>query len=78
MDRVVTDKNLSSSLRTTLAVGGALALVAGAVLHRHRDTLSSLLVENISVEEFNQNTDWQKLTIPAQVCRSFIFVIYID
>jgi hypothetical protein len=73
MDRVVTDNNLSSSLQTTLAVGGALALVAGAVLHRHRDTLSSFLVENISGEEFNQNTDWQRLTIPAQVCSLFIF-----
>ncbi|CAF1223687.1 unnamed protein product [Rotaria sordida] len=66
MDRMMSENNLSSSLQTTLAVGGALALVAGAVIHRHKDKLSSFLVENLVNEEMNQNIDWQQLTIPAQ------------
>jgi hypothetical protein len=70
MDRVVSENHLSSSLQTTLAVGGALALVAGAVIHRNKDKLSSLLVENIAGEEMDQNIDWEKLTISAQVCIS--------
>jgi len=67
MDRLVTENNLSSSLQTTLAVGGALALVAGAVIHRHKDKLSSFLEENLVDEQMSRNIDWQKLTIPAQV-----------
>ncbi|CAF4055575.1 unnamed protein product, partial [Rotaria magnacalcarata] len=66
MDRLVSDENLSSSMQTTLAVGGALALVAAAVIHRHKDKLSSLLVEDFATEEMNQDTDWQRLTISAQ------------
>lgn len=66
MENLVAENNLSSSLQTTLAVGGALALVAGAVLHRHKDKLSSLLVENLANDGVNQNVDWQKLTISAQ------------
>lgn len=67
MDRLGSENNLSSSLQTTLAVGGALALVAGAVIHRHKDKLSSFLEENLVDEEISQDIDWQKLTIPAQV-----------
>lgn len=67
MDRMVTETHLSSSLQTTLAVGGAVALVAGAVLHRHKDKLSSFLSENLASESMNQGVDWKKLTIPAQV-----------
>ena len=67
MDRLVSENNLSSSFQTTLAVGGALALVAGAVIHRHKDKLSSFLEENLVDEEMNRGIDWQKLTIPAQV-----------
>jgi hypothetical protein len=66
---MVSENHLSSSLQTTLAVGGALALVAGAVIHRHKDKLSSFLVENLTNEEINQDVDWQKLTIPAQVSK---------
>jgi hypothetical protein len=69
MDRMVSENHLSSSLQTTLAVGGALALVAGAVIHRHKDKLSSFLVENLTTEEINQDVDWQKLTISAQVSK---------
>lgn len=67
MDRLGSENNLSSSLQTTLAVGGALALVAGAVIHRHKDKLTSLLEENLIDEQIHRNIDWQKLTIPAQV-----------
>jgi len=74
MDRIISDNHLSSSLPTTLAVGGALALVAGAVIHHNKDRLSSLLAENIAIEEMNQNTDWEKLTIPAQVCIFYLFL----
>ncbi|CAF1306105.1 unnamed protein product [Adineta steineri] len=66
MDRMVSDNSLSSSLQTTLAVGGALALVAGAVIHRHKDKLSSFIVEDLTSEEIYQDVDWQKLTISAQ------------
>ncbi|CAF0885929.1 unnamed protein product [Rotaria sp. Silwood1] len=66
MDRMISENNLSSSLQTTIAVGGALALVAGAVIHRHKDKLSSFLVENLVNEEMNENIDWQQLTISAQ------------
>jgi hypothetical protein len=69
MDRLVSENNLSSSFQTTLAVGGALALVAGAVIHRHKDKLSSFLEENLVDEQMNRDIDWQKLTIPAQVRR---------
>lgn len=62
-----TDNNLSPSLQTTLAVGGALALVAGALIHHNRDKISSLLAENIAGEELNVGTDWNKLTISAKV-----------
>lgn len=64
---MVSDTNLSSSLQTTLAVGGALALVAGAVLHRHKDKLSSFLAENLVSDDMSRDIDWQKMTIPAQV-----------
>ena len=67
MDRMVSENNLSSSLQTTLAVGGAVALVAGAVIHRHKDKLSSFLEENIVDKEMDPDIDWQKLTISAQV-----------
>ena len=70
MDRLVPENNLSSSLQTTLAVGGALALVAGAVIHRNKDKLSSFLEENLVDQESNTGIDWQKLTIPAQVSPS--------
>ncbi|CAF4439321.1 unnamed protein product, partial [Rotaria sp. Silwood2] len=63
---MISENHLSSSLQTTLAVGGALALVAGAVIHRHKDKLSSFLVENLVNEEMNQDIDWQQLSIPAQ------------
>ncbi|CAF1311843.1 unnamed protein product [Adineta steineri] len=63
---MVSDNSLSSSLQTTLAVGGALALVAGAVIHRHKDKLSSFIVEDLTSEEIYQDVDWQKLTISAQ------------
>ncbi|CAF1204257.1 unnamed protein product [Adineta ricciae] len=66
MDQFGTDNNPSPSLQTTLAVGGALALVAGALIHHNRDKISSLLVENIAGEELNVGTDWNKLTIPAK------------
>jgi hypothetical protein len=75
MERIVSENHLSSSLQTTLAVGGAFALVAGAVIHHNKDRLTSLLIENIASEEMNQNTDWQKLTIPAQVCILLILII---
>jgi hypothetical protein len=75
MERIVSENHLSSSLQTTLAVGGALVLVAGAVIHHNKDRLTSLLIENIASEEMNQNTDWQKLTIPAQVCILLILII---
>lgn len=71
MDPIVSEKNLSSSLQTTLAVGGAVALVAGAVIHRHKDKLSSFLVENLVNDEMNQEFDWQTLTIPAQVSKIY-------
>jgi len=74
MDRMVSENHLSSSLQTTLAVGGALALVAGAVIHRHKDKLSSFLVENLTTEEINQDVDWQKLTISAQVSKNKRFL----
>ena len=67
MDRILSENNLSSSFQTTLAVGGALALVAGAVIHRHKDKLPSLFKENLTDDNMNQNIDWQKLTISAQV-----------
>jgi len=63
---MIAENNLSSSLQTTLAVGGAVALVAGAVIHRHKDKLSSLLEENLTSEEMNQTIDWQKLSVSAQ------------
>ncbi|CAF4515790.1 unnamed protein product [Rotaria socialis] len=66
MDPIVSDKNLSSSFQTTLAVGGAVALIAGAVIHRHKDKLSSFLAENLVNDEMNLDIDWQKLSIPAQ------------
>ncbi|CAF1508780.1 unnamed protein product [Adineta ricciae] len=66
MDQFGTDNNLSPSLQTTLAVGGALALVAGALIHHNRDKISSLLVENIAGEELNVDTDWNRLTMPAK------------
>jgi len=75
MERMVSENNLSSSLQTTLAVGGAVALIAAAVIHHNKDRLSSLFIENIASEEMNQNTDWQKLTISAQVCILLIFII---
>ncbi len=78
MDKMISDNHISPSLQTTLAVGGALALVAGAVIHLNKDKLSSILVENIAGEEMNQNIDWQKLTIPAQVFISFIFEIILN
>lgn len=72
MEKLVTDSNLSSSLQTTtttttLAIGSAVVLVAGVVIHQNIDRISSLFVENISSEEMRRNTDWQKLSIPAQV-----------
>lgn len=68
MDKMVTDSNLSSSLQTTtVAVGAALVLVAGVALHQNKDRISSLFIENISSEEMRRNTDWEKLSIPAQV-----------
>lgn len=67
MDKILSENHLSSSLQTTIAVGGALALVAGAVIHRHKDKLSSFIVENLVDEDMNRNVDWQKLTISAQV-----------
>ena len=68
MEKMVSESNLSSSLQTTtLAVGGALVLVAGVILHQNKDRISSLFVENLSGDEMNRNTDWQKLSIPAQV-----------
>ncbi|CAF0972895.1 unnamed protein product [Rotaria sordida] len=66
MNTMVSDDNLSSSLQTTLAVGGALALVTAAVIHRHKDRLSSFLVKDFATDEMNQDTDWQRLTISAQ------------
>jgi hypothetical protein len=69
MDPIVSDTTLSSSLQTTLAVGGAVALVAGAVIHRHKDKLSSLLVENLADEQTKPHVDWQRQTISAQVRR---------
>ena len=69
MDRIISENNLSSSFQTTLAVGGALALVAGAVIHRHKDKLSSFLEENLVNEPMNNQIDWQKMSIPAQVSK---------
>ena len=69
MDRVTSDNDLASSLPTTLAVGGALVLVAGAVIHRHKDMLSSYLAENLIPEAAEQRNDWQRMTISAQVCQ---------
>jgi hypothetical protein len=70
MNRMVPENNLSPSFQTTLAVGGAVALIAGAVIHRHKDILSSFLVENLVSEEMQQGTDWQNMTIPAQVSKN--------
>ena len=67
MDSLVPENNLSSSLQTTIAVGGALALVAGAVIHRNKGKLTSLLEENLVDQESNTGIDWQNLTIRAQV-----------
>ena len=67
MNRVTSDNDLATSLPTTLAVGGALVLVAGAVLHRHKDVLSSYLAENLIPEAAEQRTDWERTTISAQV-----------
>lgn len=67
MDRIISENSLSSSLQTTLAVGGALALVAGAVIHRNKDKLSSFLEENLVNERMTNQIDWQNLSIPAQV-----------
>jgi len=66
MDRIVSENNLSSSFQTTLAVGGALALVAGAVIHRNKGKISSLLEEDLVNTPINQNIDWGNLTIPAK------------
>ncbi|UJR15018.1 hypothetical protein I4U23_001995 [Adineta vaga] len=63
---MLTENNLSSSLQTTLAVGGAVALVAGAVIHRHKDKLSSFLVENLTNEEMHQQINWQEMSISAK------------
>ena len=68
---MATDSNISPSIQTTLAVGGALALVAGVIIHQNKDRLSSLLVEDFSSEEMHRNIDWQRLSIPAQVTRCF-------
>lgn len=65
---MATDSNLSP---TTLVVGSTLVLVAGVIIHQNKDRLSSLLVEDFSSEEMRRNTDWQKLSIPAQVTRCF-------
>lgn len=66
MDRMVTENNLSSSLQTTLAVGGALALVAGAVIHRNKGKLSSFLEEDLANGSMDRTIDWENLTIPAK------------
>ncbi|CAF1488004.1 unnamed protein product [Adineta ricciae] len=66
MDKMLNENHLSSSLQTTLAVGGAVALVAGAVIHRHKDKLSSFLVENLTNEEMHQRVNWEEMTIPAK------------
>ncbi|CAF4198420.1 unnamed protein product, partial [Adineta steineri] len=66
MDRLVIDNSLSNPVPTSLAVGGALVLVAGALIHRHRDKFTSLLVENLANDELNRDTDWANLTIPAR------------
>lgn len=63
----MSENNLSPTPQTTLAVAGALALVAGMVIHRHRHELSSFFVEHIVKDGMNQDTDWQNLTISAQV-----------
>ena len=73
MDRVGFDESLSSSLQTTLAVSGALALVAAVFLHRHQDLISSLFIRHIAVEEMIRNTNWQNLSIPAQVSATCCF-----
>ena len=67
MDKMLNENHLSSSLQTTLAVGGAVAIVAGAVIHRHKDKLSSFLVENLTNEEMHQRVNWEEMTIPAKV-----------
>jgi hypothetical protein len=67
MNGMVPENNLSPSFQTTLAVGGAVALIAGAVIHRNKDKLSSLLEEDLMSDVMNQSMDWQKLSIPAQV-----------
>lgn len=76
MESLVVENNLSSSLQTTLAVGGAVALVAGAVLHRHKEKLSSFLVENVANDQVHENVDWQKLTISAQVYFIYSCVLF--
>lgn len=71
MDKLTNDSNISPSLQTTLAVGGALVLVAGVIIHQNKDRLSSLITENFSIEEMNRNTDWQRMSIAAQVTHCF-------
>ena len=73
MDQMTSENNLSSSLHTTLAVSGALALVAGAVIHRNKIKLAPFLEENLISEEMNRDIDWGKLSVPAQVSKIINF-----
>ena len=70
---MVFDDNLSSSLQTTLAIGGAFTLVAAAVIHRNTDRLSPLLCEEIG-SKMSRDIDWQNLTISAQVSIDLVFI----
>ena len=72
---MIFDDNLSSSLQTTLAIGGAFTLVAAAaVIHRNTDRLSPLLCEEIGSKEMSRDIDWQNLTISAQVSIDLVFI----
>ena len=72
MDELGSDNNLSYSLQTTLALGSAVALVVGVILHRNRDLFSSLFIKSIGDENMKQRIDWQNQTISAQVCNTII------
>jgi hypothetical protein len=72
--KMVSENNLSSSPQTTLAVAGALVLVAGVAIHRHRHEISSFFAENIAKDGMNHDTDWDNLTISAQVWILFIYI----
>ena len=67
MDPSASDQDISSSLPNTLAIGGALVLVAGALIHRHQDRISSLFLHRLIEDDMADRINWNELTIPARV-----------